>query len=103
METKQKKPNVFRRVQNWWNGLTNDQQWLCCVGLWTVDGLLWGSYLTARHYDKKMTKVEQVGACKGYVLGKIDAYKEMAQNPYKAVDNAIKIGEKNGTIKRVNF
>ena len=96
METKQKKPNVFRRVQNWWNGLTNDQQWLCCVGLWTVDGLLWGSYLTARHYDKKMTKVEQVGACKGYVLGQIDAYKEMAQNPYAMMDTGMKRLEQQG-------
>jgi hypothetical protein len=52
---------------------------------------------------KQITKAEQIGATKGYILGQMDAYKEMAQNPYQAVDKAISIGEKDGTIKRINF
>lgn len=99
-QNQEKKPNIFKRVKNWWDGLTADQQWLCVTGLWTVDGLLWGSYLTARHYDKKMTKVEQVGACKGYVLGQIDAYKEMAQNPYAMMDAGMKRLEQQGIAKK---
>lgn len=99
-QNQEKKPNIFKRVKNWWDGLTTDQQWLCVTGLWTVDGLLWGSYLTAKHYDKKMTKVEQVGAYKGYVLGQIDAYKEMAQNPYAMMDAGMKRLEQQGIAKK---
>ena len=100
MATEQKKErNPFKRISNWWNGLTRDQQWLCCVGLWTVDGLLWGSYLTARHKDKQIAKAEEIGATKGYILGQIDAYKDIAQNPYKQMDVGMKRLEQQGKAK----
>lgn len=101
MATEQKKEkNPFKRIRNWWNGLTNDQQWLCVVGVWTVDGLLWGSYLTARHMDKKVANAEKIGACKGYVCGQMDAYKEMAQNPYGMMDAGMRKLEMQGKAKK---
>lgn len=101
IEVKVKKPSIFQRAKNWWNGLTNDQQWLCVTGLWTIDGLLWGSYLTAVHKNKQIEKAEQVGACKGYVIGQIDAYKEMAQsNPYAMMDSGMKKLEQQGKVKK---
>lgn len=98
--TTEKKPNVFKRVKNWWNGLTNDQQWLIVTGIWTVDGLLWGSYLTARHKDKQIAKAEEIGAYKGYICGQMDAYKEMASNPYGMMDAGMKKLEKQGIAKK---
>lgn len=80
MENERKERNPIKRVKRWWNGLTNDQQWMCVVGLWTVDGLLWGSFLTAAHKDKQIAKAEEIGAYKGYICGQMDAYKEMAQH-----------------------
>ena len=101
MATEQKKErNPFKRVRNWWNGLTNDQQWLCVTGIWTLDGLLWGSYFTAKHMDKKVTKAEQIGAAKGYVLGQIDAYKEIAQNPYGMMEAGMKRLEQQGKVTK---
>ena len=101
MATEQKKEkNPFKRIRNWWYGLTNDQQWLCVVGVWTVDGLLWGSYLTARHMDKKVANAEKIGACKGYVCGQMDAYKEMAQNPYNQMNAGMNRLEKQGIAKK---
>lgn len=94
-----KKLGPIARVKNWWNGLSNDQQWACVVGLWTVDGLLWGSYLTARHKDKQIVKAEQIGATKGYILGQMDAYKEMAQNPMTQMDIGMRRLEQQGKAK----
>lgn len=101
MEKKKFRP--ITRVKDWWNGLTSDQQWLCVVGLWTFDGALFGSLITAKHKDKQIEQAEKIGATNGYILGQIDAYKDIAQNPYKTIDKAISIGEKNGTVKRINF
>lgn len=96
----EKKKNVFTKVKDWWQGLTNDQQWLCVVGLWTVDGLLWGSYLTTKKMSKQIIKAEQIGATKGYILGQMDAYKEMAQNPYSQMDIGMKRLEQQGIAKK---
>jgi len=97
--TREKKDNIFTRVRNWWNGLSNDQQWLCVTGIWTIDGLLWGSYLTAKHKDKQIAKAEELGATKGYILGQIDAYKEIASNPYAQMDIGMKRLEQQGKAK----
>lgn len=98
MEKKKFRP--IARVKDWWNGLTSDQQWLCVVGLWTFDGALFGSLITAKHKDKQIEQAEKIGASKGYILGQIDAYKEIAQNPYKQMDVGMKRLEQQGKATR---
>ena len=90
MGNTQKKPNVFKRAKNWWNSLTDDQRWLCVTGLWAFDGFLFGSLITTSCMEKKVNKAEQIGACKGYVIGQIDAYKEIAKDPYIQMDIGMK-------------
>lgn len=97
MEKKKFRP--IARVKDWWNGLTSDQQWLCVVGLWTFDGALFGSLITAKHKDKQIEQAEKIGASKGYILGQIDAYKDVAQNPYKQMELGMTRLEQQGKAK----
>lgn len=99
-EQKKEKKNIFRRMKDRWDGLTNDQQWACVVGIWTLDGLLWGSYLTARYKDKQIAKAEEIGAYKGYICGQMDAYKELAQNPYQHTNNGTNRLERQNIAKK---
>lgn len=84
MDTK-KKEGLFKKIGNWWVNLTNDQQWMVVCGVYLVDGLVIGSAVSKMKFEKKQAKkIEALGASKGYILGQIDAYKEMArevQNP----------------------
>lgn len=101
MENQDKKEkNIIKRVKNWWNGMSPDHQWMCVVGIWTIDGLLWGSYLTARHKDKQIAKADQIGQAKGYIMGQMDAYKEMASNPYGMMNAGMKKLEQQGIAKK---
>lgn len=104
-QNQEKKPNIFKRIKRWWKeDLDQDtRDWLKIVGLWTVDGAMLGSCITAGIMSKKANKAVKTGVYAGYYQGQLDAYKEMAQNPYEAVNKAISIGEKNGTTKRINF
>lgn len=101
---KEKKKNIFTRIKDKWNELDEDtKDWTKITAIWTFDGLLWGSIITAIRKEKKMVRVAKNCAAAGYIQGQMDAYKEMAQNPYRTVNRMIDAGEKNGTMKRINF
>ena len=87
METK-KERNPVKKVINWWNGLSfSTQLWITC-GVWFADGLLYGSAIANIKNNKKIKKAAEVGAAQGYMLGQVDAYKDIAsQNPFKDIKN----------------
>ena len=78
------KKSVFKRIKEWWQELDDEtQDWLKVVGLWTVDGAIFGSMAIAK--NKQMTRVAQKAATYGYIEGTKDAYKEMMKNPYQMI------------------
>lgn len=81
----QKKPNIFKRIKRWWKeDLDQDtRDWLKIVGIWTVDGALIGSGITASVMAKKEKKAVETSVYSGYYLGQLHAYKEMAQDSNK--------------------
>ena len=98
----QKKPNIFKRIKRWWKeDLDQDtRDWLKIVGLWTVDGAMIGSCITAGVMAKKANKAVKTGVYAGYYQGQLDAYKEMAQNPYAMMDAGMKRLEQQGIAKK---
>ena len=98
MENQSKpKPNVFKRIKCWWKKLDqNDRDWLKILGIWTVDGAMIGSCITASVMAKKAKKAVETGVYSGYYLGQLHAYKEMAQNPYTQMDAGMKRLEQQG-------
>ena len=105
MNEKEKKPNIFKRLKRWWKeDLTEDDRDIFkLAGIWCLDGALFGTLITGAVVGNKSKKMQKQALAAGYIQGQMDAYKEMAQNPYNAVNKAVAVGEKNGTMKRINF
>lgn len=101
-QNQEKKPNIFKRIKRWWKeDLDQDtRDWFKVVGIWTVDGALFGSCITAGVMAKKANKAIKTGVYAGYYQGRLDAYKEMAQNPYAMMDTGMKRLEQQGIAKK---
>ena len=101
----EKKPNIFKRLKRWWKeDLTEDDRDIFKIaGIWCLDGALFGTLITGAVVGNKSKKMQKQALAAGYIQGQMDAYKEMAQNPYNAVNKAVSIGEKNGTMQRIKF
>lgn len=102
MNTNEKKPNIFKRIKRWWKeDLTeDDRDAFKIAGIWCVDGAIWGSLITTIVIGNKAKKATNVAAAAGYINGKLDAYKEMAQNPYGMMDAGMRKLEQQGKAKR---
>ena len=100
--TTEKKPNVFQKIKHWWKEeLTEDDRDIFKIaGIWCVDGLLWGSIITAGVCKVKSQKATDIAAAAGYINGKMDAYKEMAQNPYQMMNAGMQKLEQQGKARR---
>jgi len=101
-QSQEKKPNIFKRIKRWWKeDLDQDtRDWLKIVGIWTVDGAAIGSCITASVMAKKANKAIKTGVYSGYYLGQLNAYKEMAQNPYAQMDAGMKRLEQQGKVTK---
>lgn len=97
---KPKKKGIIQRVKDWWNDRSYGEQLAMVVGIWTLDGVLWGSYFTKCYKDQQAVKIAQDAEQKGYLQGKMDAYKEIAQNPYQQIDLGFKRLEQQGKAKK---
>lgn len=97
-----KKPNVFQKIKNWWKySLTQDDRDIIKIsGIWFVDGIIWGTAIATGVCASKAKKASNVSAAAGYIQGKMDAYKEMAQNPYGMMDAGMRKLEQQGKAKR---
>lgn len=102
VEIRIKKDNIFRRIKRWWKEeLTSDERtWLKIVGIWTVDGVMIGTAVTGAVKNKQMKKAVDRSLAVGYIQGQMDAYKEIAQNPYSQMDIGMKRLEQQGKAKR---
>lgn len=98
----EKKPNIFKRIKRWWKeDLTSDERtWLKIVGIWTIDGAMIGTAITGAVKNKQMKKAVDVSLASGYIQGKLDAYKEIAQNPYMQMDLGMKRLEQQGKARK---
>ena len=79
METKK---SVFQKVKDWWkNDLSeNDRDWVKAVAIWTFDGALFGSMITAARKNRQMKLRVKGAEARGYLAGTIDAYREVSLN-----------------------
>lgn len=102
IEVKVKKENVFSKIKRWWKEeLSEDERtWLKIVGIWTIDGAMLGTAITGAVKNKQIKKTAIRAAEMGYTQGQIDAYKEMAQNPYFMMDAGMRKLEQQGKAKR---
>ena len=93
-----KKENIFKRIKRWWKeDLTEDDRDIFKIaGIWCADGFLIGTMVTAGAWAKKSQKDVKVAAATGYINGKLDAYREMAQNPYGMMDAGMRKLEQQG-------
>ena len=85
VELRVKKPNIFQKIKRWWKeDLTEDDRDIFKIaGIWFVDGAMIGAAVGTCACAKKAKKATDVAATAGYISGKMDAYKEMAMNPYQ--------------------
>ena len=102
MENRNKKENVFKRIKRWWKEELDDDErtWLKVVAIWTVDGAMIGTAITGAVKNNQMKKAVNHSLATGYIQGKLDAYKEIAQNPYTQMDIGMKRLEQQGKAKR---
>ena len=102
MNEKEKKPNIFKRLKRWWKeDLTEDDRDIFKIaGIWCLDGALFGSIITGAVAGGKAKKMQKQALAAGYIQGQMDAYKEMAQNPYGMMDAGIKKLELQGKAKK---
>jgi len=98
--TNGQKKGIIRRVQDWWYGLSENQQIGLVCGVWFLDGILYGSYGMKIHKDKQAKEIAAHAAAQGYLMGQSDAYKEIAQNPYKQMEIGMKRLEQQGIAKK---
>lgn len=98
----EKKQGFFSKVKHWWKEtLTEeDRDNFKIAGIYAFDGTLFGCAITTIIKNRKAKKTNDALICAGYIQGKLDAYKEMAQNPYQQIDTGFKRLEKQGkTVK----
>ena len=96
-----KKKSFVQKIKDKWNSLSQDEKdWTKITAIWTFDGILWGSIFTAISAERKMKKVANTAAAAGYIQGQMDAYRDMAQNPYKQMDMAMRQLEKQGKVTK---
>lgn len=82
------KKGVLKKVNDWWDGLSFNTQLGITCGVWFIDGLLWGSLISDIKKVKQLKTAEASGAVKGYCLGQIDAYRDIATtNPFNNLKN----------------
>ena len=92
-----RKKNIFKRIRDKWNELDQEtRDWLKVVGIWTVDGYLFGRIVSEYKTQKRLNNIRDAALGVGYMTGKVDAYKEMAMSPYKQMDNGMKRLEQMG-------
>ena len=70
------------------------------VAIWTADGALIGTAITGAIKNKQMEKAVKVAQSKGYLEGTLDAYKELARDPYFQMDNSMRKLEQQGKAKK---
>ena len=105
-EVNRKKENVFKRIKRWWKEDLDDDErtWFKILGIWTFDGAMIGASIASSVKNKQMKKNVNIAAGAGYIQGKMDAYKEMAQNPYMFTQTAFSVAKKDGKdVKTFNF
>lgn len=96
-----KKKSFVQKIKDKWNSLSEDEKdWTKITAIWTFDGLLWGTLITSIVKDAKTKKIAKNCAAAGYIQGQMDAYKEMAQNPYKQMDMAMRRLEQQGKVTK---
>lgn len=82
------KKGFFSRIKEAWNALSDyDKTWIAAVGIWTVDGALIGSAITAAIKNRKIVKLSEAAYFMGAQDGKIAAYREMAESRYIPMSN----------------
>lgn len=99
----EKKENVFKKIKRWWKEeLTDDERtWLKVVGVWTFDGAMIGTIITGAVKNNQMRKIAKQTYAKGYLVGTLDAYREVAQqNPYQKIDNGFRKLENQGKVTK---
>ena len=102
MNEKEKKPNIFKRLKRGWKeDLTEDDRDIFQIaGIWCLDGALFGTLITGAVVGNKSKKMQKQALAAGYIQGQMDAYKEMAQNPYGMMDAGMRKLEMQGKAKK---
>lgn len=94
------KRGFIQKVKDYWNSLSGyDKTWIAAVGVWTVDGFLIGSAITAAKKNKEIKKLSEAAYFMGAQDGKIAAYRDMASNPYQMMDIGMRKLEQQGKAK----
>ena len=97
-----KKPNVFQRIKRWWKeNLSEEEREIFKIsGIFMADGMLIGAAIASGAYEQKMKKVAKNQYAVGYVEGSINAYREVAKNPYIQMDAAWNKLEAQGKVRK---
>ena len=98
----EKKQNVFQKIKRWWKEELNDDErgWMKIVAIWTLDGAMIGTAITGAVKNRQMKKVTDRSLATGYIEGKMDAYREIAQNPYTQMNVGMKRLEQQGKVRK---
>ena len=78
----------------------DERTWLKIVAIWTADGAMIGTAITGALKNRQMKRIADQSLATGYIQGKMDAYKEIAQNPYTQMDIGMKRLEQKGIAKK---
>ena len=88
METKKEKKSLVKRAKDWWNDLPERKKKginiLCAMGACFAGGLCAGRSIS----NTRKEKIANEAGEKGYALGQIEAYKDIARsNPFNDIKN----------------
>lgn len=93
-----KKQGIFSRIKRWWKEDLSDydREQLKVMGVFGAETFLIGSAVTSAIKGHRQKKVQQQVAVAGYLQGKLDAYKEIAQEPFIKMNAGMRKLEQQG-------
>lgn len=86
MENRKEKKSIFKRAKDYWNSLDRESKnWLAALGIWTVDGFIFGSAITSIFAAKRTNKLVKQETVAAYLTGLHDGEVSAYQNVVKSM------------------
>lgn len=95
----EKKKSIFQKVKDYWKSIPQyDRDWIKLMGVFGLETSVITGAIVTTVMDKRRVKDMTIAYQMGTLDGQMNAYRDMAQNPYRMMDTGMKVLDKQGKV-----